>query len=206
MRTLGATHDWSQDVDPEHLQRIQRDPERYAPGGVPHLVLEVLAYAVDEAIEGTTTKVCVTRHHDGSFSVADNGRGTEMRYEESGRPRRKPVTATRDLRYFDVAEGAALPDGHPRFGMSVVTALSEWLTHTTRRDGRGWEQRYEHGLPVGLLTETRGDGAPGTTVRFRPGRGLVTPEHVTLSSLGAVCAAAYPFVQLHLVDETAHED
>jgi DNA gyrase subunit B len=44
-----TTHDWSRDVDVAHLERIRHDPARFAPGGVTHLVLEVLAYAADEA-------------------------------------------------------------------------------------------------------------------------------------------------------------
>ncbi|MER6514794.1 hypothetical protein ABT158_48855, partial [Nonomuraea sp. NPDC001636] len=62
-----------------------------------------------------------------------------------------------------------LPDGHPRRGMSVVTALSEWLVHTNRRLNGSWTQRYEHGVPVTGLEPIAGDGATGTTVHFLPG-------------------------------------
>jgi len=90
----------------------------------------------------------VTLHADGSVSVADNGRGTDTRYDDRGRPIKKPVIATRDLRFFDFPDAQRLPDGHPRRGMSTVAALSEWLTHTNRRSNGAWTQRYEHGVPV----------------------------------------------------------
>src|SRR5690606_27939156 len=94
-----TTHDWSASVDVGHLDAIGRDPATYAPGGATHLLLEVLAYAAEEA---------------------------------AGRPIRKPVMATKDLRFFDTPS-EILPDGFPRRGMSVVAALSDWLVHTNRR-------------------------------------------------------------------------
>src|SRR5262245_58832107 len=44
-----TTHDWSRDVDPDHLDAIRRAPAVFAPRGALHLTLEVLAYAADEA-------------------------------------------------------------------------------------------------------------------------------------------------------------
>ena len=103
-----------------------------------HLVLEVIAYAADEAEDTAGRRCAVTLHNDGSVSAADNGRGTDTRYDAQGRPIRKPVMATKDLRYFDFPDAQLLPDGHARRGMSVVAALSEWLIHTNyRHDGRG---------------------------------------------------------------------
>lgn len=43
------THDWTRDPDIQHLDLIRRAPAVYAPSGALHLVLEVLAYAADEA-------------------------------------------------------------------------------------------------------------------------------------------------------------
>lgn len=200
---MGATHDWSRDVDLGHVREIQAAPERYAPGGVLHLVLEALAYPLDEVVHGGADRVVVTLHRDGSYSVGDNGRGTEMRYDESGRGTRKPVMGTRDLRFFGLEGAPALPDGHPRSGMSVVTSLSEWLTHTTSRDGRGWAQRYERGVPVGALTEVAGSGASGTTVRFRPDRAVFGTQTISIASLEAVCAPMGAVVDVELVDDAA---
>jgi DNA gyrase subunit B len=84
---------------------------------------------------------------------------------------RKPVMSTKDLRYFDESS-ELLPDGHPRRGMSVVSALSDWLVHTNRRAAGSWTQRYEHGIPVTDLTPIESDGSTGTTVHFLPSPGL----------------------------------
>lgn len=180
---MGETHDWSQDVDADHLRVIRASPGRFSPGGALHLVLEVVAYPVDEALHRGGGRVLVTCHGDGSWSVADDGRGTQTSYDEHGRARRKPVMATRDLRFFEVSDAPHLGDGHLRSGMSVVTALSSRLTHTTTRDGRSLTQRYEHGLPVGPLEELAGDGPTGTTVTFLPDGAVLDGSVPTLADV-----------------------
>jgi topoisomerase-4 subunit B len=171
---INTTHDWAASVDRDHLSAIRADVDRYSPGGVLHLVLEVLAYADDEAESaGQRGRCSVTLHEDGSVSIADNGRGTDTRVDEHGNLVKKPIMATKDLRFFDDPSAPLLPDGHPRHGMSVVAALSEWLVHTNRRTNGSWTQRYEHGIPVTSLDPISSDGTTGTTVRFRPSYGEV---------------------------------
>ncbi|MFF9407394.1 ATP-binding protein [Streptomyces anandii] len=159
----------------DHLRHIAARPAEFAPGGAGHLVLEVIAYAADEAESRGGGRCVVTFHADGSVSVADDGRGTDTRVDERGRPVKKPVMATKDLRFFDSPDDAErLPDGHPRRGMSVVAALSEWLTHTNRRANGAWTQRYEHGVPVTDLVPLPPDGTTGTAVHFIPDARLRT--------------------------------
>ncbi|MGW4750294.1 ATP-binding protein [Streptomyces sp. NPDC004290] len=167
-----TTHDWAGTVDTVHLAQIRQNPAQFAPGGLEHLVLEVVAYAADEARSRGGGRCVVTLHADGSLSVKDDGRGTDTRTDEHGRVVKKPVMATKDLRYFDLPEAERLPDGHPRRGMSVVAALSEWLIHTNRRLDGSWTQRYEHGVPVTDLEHVGCDGTTGTCVRFLPNRAL----------------------------------
>ncbi|MGW1466734.1 ATP-binding protein [Streptomyces sp. NPDC002308] len=169
-----TTHDWASSVDHAHLAEVRSDPAGFAPGGTAHLVLEVIAYAADEAEDRGGGHCTVTLHPDGSVSVEDDGRGTDTRIDARGRPVKKPVMATKDLRFFDHPCARTLPDGHPRRGMSVVAALSEWLVHTNRRTGSAWTQRYEYGVPVTGLTPVTAHTATGTTVRFRPGGELRT--------------------------------
>ncbi len=163
-----TTHDWAVAVDAGHLARIRRDPAVFAPGGVRHLVLEVVAYAADEAEASGGGRCAITFCRDGSVSVSDDGRGTATRRDGRGRVVKKPVMSTKDLRFFDSPGAQLLPDGHPRRGISVVAALSEWLVHANRRQDGAWTQRYEHGIPVTSLVPVPDSGATGTTVHFRP--------------------------------------
>lgn len=178
-----TTHDWSVDVDVDHLDAVRASPSIYAPGGAGHLALEVLAYADDEAAALGRTGAClVILRADGSVSVADDGRGTQTRYDEHGEPIRKPVMSTQDLRFFDAVGAPLLPDGLPRRGISVVAALSSWLVHENRRAEGAWTQRYEHGVPVGDLVAIPAADGCGTTVHFRPDDELV-PADVDASAL-----------------------
>ena len=128
-----TTHDWSAGVDLEHLEHARRTP---VPGGTNHLVLEVLAYAAEETASTGAGRCVVTQHQDGSISVADNGRGTNTRTDAQGRTVKKPIMASKDLRFYDHPNAQTLPDGSPRQGMSVVAANSDWLIHTTNRPAR----------------------------------------------------------------------
>ncbi|MFI8865719.1 ATP-binding protein [Streptomyces sp. NPDC053707] len=191
-----TTHDWAGTVDLAHLAGIRRDPAAFAPGGAWHLVLEVVAYAADEAEYGGGGRCRVTLHPDGSVSVADDGRGTDTRFDEHGHVVKKPVMATKDLRFFDLPEAQTLPDGHPRRGMSVVAALSEWLVHTNRRRNGSWTQRYEHGSPVTGPEAVPDDGTTGTVVHFLPGERL-RAEGWAQGDVGAL-AAAWPHLSVEV--------
>src|SRR6476646_7086011 len=128
-----TTHDWATSVDADHLADIRRRAPELAPGGTLHLLLEVVAYAADEAAARGSGHCQGTRHAHRSISVADDGRGTDTRLDVHGERVKKPVMSTQDLRFFAIADPPRLADGHPRRGMSVVAGLSEWLVHQNRR-------------------------------------------------------------------------
>jgi DNA gyrase subunit B len=193
---VNTTHDWSALVDSNHLSQIQIHPEQYAPGGLVHLLLEVVAYADEEAKSlGRQGSCTITLHGDGSVSVADDGRGTDTRPDEDGRPIKKPVMATKDLRFFDGTPTVHLPDGRPRRGMSVVAALSDWLIHSNRRHNGAWTQRYEKGVPATDLIAVEGDGTTGTTVHFMPDSAMRRPDRLTSAQVHEV-ASRFPHLQV----------
>lgn len=199
---MSSTHDWSVTVDTDHLLAIQRDVKQFTKGGVMHLVLEVIAYAVDEVIEGTTDQIRVTLHKDGSVCVADNGRGTAVR-EMSDMPMVKPIMTTPDLRFFGISDAPHLPDGLVRSGISVVAALSEWMIHTNRRSNGSWTQRYEHGLPCSPLTAISGNGTTGTTVCFCPDVAVFGHDKVSAPVLSNLCTKYDGVVDFVIQEEQA---
>ncbi|MEV8524362.1 ATP-binding protein [Streptomyces sp. NPDC052000] len=197
-----TTHDWASTVDPGHLEHIRQDPAAFAPGGLRHLILEVIAYAADEA-ECTGGGHCrITLHADGSVAVADDGRGTDTRLDEHGHLVKKPVMATKDLRFFDQPDTPRLPDEHPRRGMSTVAALSTWLVHTNRRHSGSWTQRYEHGIPTTDLKPITDDRTTGTVVHFLPSEPLRTAHEMTAEELTRL-AEAWPQLAVTIEDRRA---
>ena len=77
---MNMMHDWAAVVDCAHLSSIRAVPGRHAPDGLVHLALEVIAYRDDEAqAQGRAGFCVVTMHADGSVSVADDRRGTDIR-------------------------------------------------------------------------------------------------------------------------------
>jgi topoisomerase-4 subunit B len=203
-----TTHDWAATVDTDHLAQVRDEPDVFAAGGTTHLILEVLAYAADEAEStGTTGRCVVTLHANGSVSVADNGRGTDTRHDAEGQPIKKPIMATKDLRFFDHPGAQQLPDGHPRRGMSAVAALSQWLVHTNRRHNGAWTQWYEHGIPVTALDsipdqDTTGTTGitTGTTVHFLPAASVHSLPGISPSTLRSLTAAWPPLI-VEVIDE-----
>jgi len=172
-----TTHDWSSDLDRAHLAEIRARPALYGAGGRRHFILEVLAYANEEAeSRGRPGHAVVTMHADGTVTVADDGRGTDTRLDEHGTVIRKPVMSTRDVRYFDAPDAARLPDGLPRRGMSVVSALSPVLIHENLSAAGAWSQAYRYGVPDGELLPVTRSTATGTSVTFRAGADVVGPE------------------------------
>lgn len=176
-----TTHVWAWDVDREHLADMRRELSAGgAAGGRRHLILEVLAYAQDEAASrGATGRVVVTHHPDGTVSVDDDGRGTDTRIDDAGHVVRKPVMATADVRFTDPGSAPVLPDGLPRRGMSSVAAISSVLVHTNHRADGSWSQTYRHGIPDQDLHAVDPRGHSGTIVTFHcdlDGPGQLTLE------------------------------
>lgn len=196
-----TTHRWDQVVDEQHIEEIRSALTTFTAGGVTHLVLEVVAYAADEvAARGVLGQCVVQLHADGSVLVSDDGRGTDTRLDSDGRPVRKPVMGTKDLRFFDSPDPPRLPDGRPRRGASVVAAASRWLVHTNRRREGAWVQEYRHGRPAVELTALPPDGTTGTTVHFLPADAVGTAADTEPDELAALALGWRPHLAVRVQD------
>ncbi|MEM4702897.1 MAG: DNA topoisomerase (ATP-hydrolyzing) subunit B [Candidatus Pacearchaeota archaeon] len=157
------------------LDGVRKRPAMYIGNtgkeGLHHLVIEVINNSVDEALAGFCTEIIIKLNKDGSVTVIDNGRGIPVEMHPQLKKSGVEVVMTKlhaggkfDHKVYQVAGGLH------GVGVSVVNALSEWLTVQVKRGGKIYEQSYEKGKPVSAL-KIRGEckeSDTGTAVTFKP--------------------------------------
>jgi DNA gyrase subunit B len=152
---------------------IRRRPGVYigdvGPGGLHHLVFELVYNSVDEFLAGHCHNIHVQINADGSVSVNDDGRGIPVEeHPEAKLPTLEVVMTTVgagakfDKRSYKTSAGLH------GMGAKAVTALSEWVEAEVRRDGHLYMQEYERGKAVTEVKEMGTAKRTGTKVKFSP--------------------------------------
>ena len=137
--------------------------------GLHHLVEEVVANSIDEALAGRCKNIDIALRADGSCSVTDDGSGIPVDiHKQTGKPALEVVmTMLHAGGKFD-HQTYKVSGGLHGVGVTCVNALSEWLTAEVRRDGAVYFQEYARGAPV-TGVERRGiSKTRGTRVTFKP--------------------------------------
>ncbi len=138
--------------------------------GLHHCVYEVVDNSVDEAMAGACDTIGIVIYDDGSVSIEDNGRGIPVDlHPTEGVPTVQVVMTQLHAGGKFEGKGYKVSGGLHGVGVSVVNALSEWLTVEVFRDGKVHLLRFERGIPVGEMdVKTSDREETGTRVRFKP--------------------------------------
>ena len=149
---MTETYDASHITVLEGLTPVRERPAMYIGStdtrGLHHLVYEVVDNSIDEALAGFCTRIAVVINKDGSLMVEDNGRGIPVDAMEKNHKSALEVVLTvlHAGGKFD-KETYQVSGGLHGVGVSVVNALSNWLSARVYRDGNIYEMRFRRASP-----------------------------------------------------------
>ena len=154
---MTETYDASHITVLEGLTPVRERPAMYIGStdtrGLHHLVYEVVDNSIDEALAGFCTRIAVVINKDGSIMVEDNGRGIPVDVMDKNHKSALEVVLTvlHAGGKFD-KETYQVSGGLHGVGVSVVNALSNWLSARVYRDGNIYEMRFSKGKPTSSIT------------------------------------------------------
>ncbi|HET9852654.1 MAG TPA: DNA topoisomerase (ATP-hydrolyzing) subunit B [Candidatus Limnocylindrales bacterium] len=156
----------------EGLEAVRKRPGMYIGStdvrGLHHLVYEVVANSIDEAMAGQARNIQVTIEADGLVEVVDDGRGIPVGKHRTGRDALEVVHTVLHAGGKFGGGGYKVSGGLHGVGISVVNALSEWMAVESARDGGIYGQEYERGKPRSAVKRLGPQGdRTGTRTRFR---------------------------------------
>ncbi len=157
----------------EGLEAVRKRPGMYigttSSKGLHHLVYEIVANSIDEALAGRCDKIEIVLEKDNSIMVIDNGSGIPVGpHPKLGIPTVEVVHTMLHAGGKFGGGAYSVSGGLHGVGAAVVNALSEYLEVEVNRNGRIYKQRYERGKTVTELEVIGTTDKTGTKTIFKP--------------------------------------
>lgn len=159
----------------EGLEPVRHRPGMYIGGtdatALHHMAVEIIDNAMDEAVAGHASEIHVALLENNILQIKDNGRGIPVdphpKYPDKSA---LEVIVTTLHSGGKFKEGAYETSGGLHgVGLSVVNALSDYLSVKVFRDGTQYTQTFSKGHPTSPILK---DEAPkrkrGTVIEFHP--------------------------------------
>jgi len=158
----------------EGLEAVRKRPGMYigstSARGLHHLVYEIVANSIDEALAGRCDDISIIICKDDSIIVQDNGGGIPVGiHPKMGIP---TIEVVHTILHAGGKFGSGaynVSGGLHGVGASVVNALSEFMiVEVAWKDGKVYRQRYERGKAVTGLEMIGSTETTGTKTHFKP--------------------------------------
>lgn len=159
----------------EGLEAVRRRPGMYigdtTPRGLHHLLYEIVANSVDEALAGRCDLINITLNYDGSVTVEDDGSGIPVEiHPKIGIPTLEVVHTHLHAGGKFGGGAYSVSGGLHGVGASVVNALSEWMEVYVKREGNVYHMAFDRGdttTPITIVGSCPPDET-GTKTIFYP--------------------------------------
>ena len=157
----------------EGLEAVRKRPGMYIGDttlrGLHHLIYEIVANSVDEALAGRCDKITVTVFPDQSVRIEDNGIGIPVGiHPQMGIPTIEVVHTQLHAGGKFGGGAYSISGGLHGVGAAVVNALSEWMNVVVNRGGNSYQIDFERGETVKPLEIIGQTEKTGTITTFKP--------------------------------------
>lgn len=163
----------------EGLEAVRERPGMYIGDtgyyGLHHLVNEVIANSIDEALAGFCSSIFIIIHSDGSIEIKDDGRGIPVDVHSQESEKQGREVSALELVMCTLHAGGKFDNntykvsgGLHGVGISCVNALSSSFIARICRNGKIYEMKFSRGDVASPLKEIGESKEVGTSIRFYP--------------------------------------
>ncbi len=174
------------------MEHVRKRPGMYIGGtdspALHHMIYEVMNTSVDLAFAGQCDHIWVTLRADNVVCIRDNGPGLSPIVDKFGRSELEIFMTEIGMCGGRITQGREyhVSGGTHGVGITVINALSEWMSVEVARDGFLWKQEYRAGItqtPVEQIRPLDAEVETGMAYTFQPDFTIFQPNSFSYEQL-----------------------